>query len=162
MESLRVFLLLWKGSSLSFSPTAFLYYFRTREELDRYLEASQIRERAIERITNVIGTYDASAKLGFWFHVPLLIYILSLVPKFCWVHNLGFTKCRYNDLRLRIFSKYPQLFPEEVFISYCSTAILYMKLGPCILMARWFHYKHVGKVTSFHLKWPSSSYNSYG
>lgn len=41
------------------------------------MEASQIRERAIERITNVIGTY--------------------------------------NDLRLRIFSKYPDLFPEEVF-----------------------------------------------
>lgn len=67
VESLRVFLLLWKGSTLSFFPTASLYYFRTREELDRYLEASQIRERAIERVTNVIGTYDASAKLGFSF-----------------------------------------------------------------------------------------------
>ena len=29
---------------------------RTRTELDMYLEASQIRERAIERITNVVGT----------------------------------------------------------------------------------------------------------
>ena len=67
VESLRVFLLLWKGSTLSFFHTASLYYFRTREELDRYLEASQIRERAIERVTNVIGTYDASAKLGFSF-----------------------------------------------------------------------------------------------
>lgn len=64
-----------------FFPTASLYYFRTREELDRYLEASQIRERAIERVTNVIGTYDASA--WFFFHLPLLIYILSLVPMFC-------------------------------------------------------------------------------
>ncbi|KAK7818765.1 ribulose-1 [Quercus suber] len=66
-----------KGLLSVFFPTASLYYFRTREELDRYLEASQIRERAIERVTNVIGTY--------------------------------------NDLRLRIFSKYPHLFPEEVF-----------------------------------------------
>ncbi|KZV31358.1 ribulose-1,5 bisphosphate carboxylase/oxygenase large subunit N-methyltransferase, chloroplastic [Dorcoceras hygrometricum] len=51
--------------------------FRTRSELDRYLEASQIRQRAIERINDVTGTY--------------------------------------NDLKLRIFSKHPSLFPEEVF-----------------------------------------------
>lgn len=56
---------------------ALLFRFRTREELDRYLEASRIRERAIERVTNVIGTY--------------------------------------KDLRLRIFSKHPDLFPEQVF-----------------------------------------------
>ncbi|KAJ9169916.1 hypothetical protein P3X46_018059 [Hevea brasiliensis] len=62
-------------SALPRQPYSLLYW--TRAELDRYLEASQIRERAIERITNVIGTYD--------------------------------------DLRLRIFSKYPDLFPEEVF-----------------------------------------------
>ncbi|RYR30107.1 hypothetical protein Ahy_B01g054945 [Arachis hypogaea] len=48
---------------------------RPQAELDRYLEASQIRERAVDRINNVIGTY--------------------------------------NDLRLRIFSKHPDLFPEE-------------------------------------------------
>ncbi|TQD75908.1 hypothetical protein C1H46_038539 [Malus baccata] len=30
----------------------------TQEELDRYLEASQIRQRAIERVTNVVGTYN--------------------------------------------------------------------------------------------------------
>ncbi|KAJ8899372.1 hypothetical protein K2173_018346 [Erythroxylum novogranatense] len=62
-------------SALPRQPYSLLYW--TREELDRYLEASQIRERAVERITNVIGTY--------------------------------------NDLRLRIFSKYPHLFPEEVY-----------------------------------------------
>ncbi|KAK4845530.1 hypothetical protein QYF36_006169 [Acer negundo] len=62
-------------SALPRQPYSLLYW--TRAELDRYLEASQIRERAIERITNVIGTY--------------------------------------NDLRLRIFSKYPDIFPEEVF-----------------------------------------------
>ncbi|CAB4305010.1 unnamed protein product [Prunus armeniaca] len=62
-------------SALPRQPYSLLYW--TREELDRYLEASQIRQRAIERVTNVVGTY--------------------------------------NDLRLRIFSKYPALFPEEVF-----------------------------------------------
>lgn len=62
-------------SALPRQPYSLLYW--TRTELDTYLEASQIRERAIERITNVTGTY--------------------------------------NDLRLRIFSKYPHLFPEEVF-----------------------------------------------
>ncbi|XP_028780711.1 ribulose-1,5 bisphosphate carboxylase/oxygenase large subunit N-methyltransferase, chloroplastic isoform X2 [Neltuma alba] len=62
-------------SALPRQPYSLLYW--SQAELDRYLEASQIRERAIERINNVIGTY--------------------------------------NDLRLRIFSKHPSLFPEEVF-----------------------------------------------
>lgn len=62
-------------SALPRQPYSLLYW--TRSELDRYLEASQIRERAIERSSDVIGTY--------------------------------------NDLNLRIFSKYPALFPEEVF-----------------------------------------------
>ncbi|PSS16073.1 Ribulose-1,5 bisphosphate carboxylase/oxygenase large subunit N-methyltransferase [Actinidia chinensis var. chinensis] len=62
-------------SALPQQPYSLLYW--TRSELDRYLEASQIRERAIERINDVTGTY--------------------------------------NDLRLRIFSQYPDLFPEEVF-----------------------------------------------
>ncbi|XP_010252799.1 PREDICTED: histone-lysine N-methyltransferase setd3 [Nelumbo nucifera] len=62
-------------SALPRQPYSLLYW--TRSELDTYLVASQIRERAIERITDVTGTY--------------------------------------NDLRLRIFSKYPHLFPEEVF-----------------------------------------------
>lgn len=56
---------------------AYTYYYRTRSELDTYLVASHIRERAIERITDVTGTY--------------------------------------NDLRARIFSKHPNLFPEEVY-----------------------------------------------
>ncbi|XP_059661275.1 uncharacterized protein LOC132307503 [Cornus florida] len=62
-------------SALPRQPYSLLYW--TRSELDTYLEASQIRERAIERINDVTGTY--------------------------------------NDLKLRIFSKYPHLFPEEVF-----------------------------------------------
>ncbi|KAH9606652.1 hypothetical protein KSS87_013087 [Heliosperma pusillum] len=62
-------------SALPRQPYSLLYW--TRSELDRYLEASQIRERAIERSNDVIGTY--------------------------------------NDLKLRIFSKHPDLFPEDVF-----------------------------------------------
>ncbi|VFQ60523.1 unnamed protein product [Cuscuta campestris] len=62
-------------SALPRQPYSLLYW--TRSELDRYLEASQIRERAIERVNGVVGTY--------------------------------------NDLRLRIFSKHPELFPEELF-----------------------------------------------
>ncbi|KAK6116312.1 hypothetical protein DH2020_049939 [Rehmannia glutinosa] len=62
-------------SALPRQPYSLLYW--TRSELDRYLEASQIRQRAIERINDVTGTY--------------------------------------NDLRDRIFSKYPDLFPEKVF-----------------------------------------------
>ncbi|RVX08151.1 hypothetical protein CK203_017758 [Vitis vinifera] len=67
-------------SALPRQPYSLLYW--TRAELDKYLEASQIRERAIERINDVTGTY--------------------------------------NDLRLRIFSKHPHLFPEEVetFLDY--------------------------------------------
>uniref|UniRef100_A0A7C9CSB8 [Ribulose-bisphosphate carboxylase]-lysine N-methyltransferase n=1 Tax=Opuntia streptacantha TaxID=393608 RepID=A0A7C9CSB8_OPUST len=66
-----------KGVLSVSSATASLHGFRTRSELDRYLEASKIRERAIEMSNDVAGTY--------------------------------------NDLKLRIFSKYPDLFPEEVF-----------------------------------------------
>lgn len=62
-------------SALPRQPYSLLYW--TRSELDQYLIASQIRERAIERITDVTGTY--------------------------------------NDLKMRIFSKFPDLFPEEVF-----------------------------------------------
>nr|GMC70663.1 ribulose-1,5 bisphosphate carboxylase/oxygenase large subunit N-methyltransferase, chloroplastic [Ipomoea batatas] len=64
-------------SALPRQPYSLLYW--TRSELDRYLEASQIRERAIERVNDVIGTY--------------------------------------NDLRLKIFSKHPELFPEEVLVA---------------------------------------------
>lgn len=62
-------------SALPRQPYSLLYW--NRSELDQYLEASQIRERAIERVTDVTGTY--------------------------------------NDLRIKIFSKYPHLFPEEIF-----------------------------------------------
>ncbi|XP_042376287.1 ribulose-1,5 bisphosphate carboxylase/oxygenase large subunit N-methyltransferase, chloroplastic-like isoform X4 [Zingiber officinale] len=62
-------------TALPRQPYSLLYW--TLTELDTYLVASQIRERAIERITNVIGTYE--------------------------------------DLRLRIFSKHQDLFPEEVY-----------------------------------------------
>lgn len=123
------FSLFSEGLLSGFSSTAFLYHFRTREELDRYLEASQIRERAIERVTNVVGTYGQNVfylifllSLAFLL-VPLLIFVLTLILIFCQVYylliyeiNIFFSchLCRYNDLRLRIFSKHPDLFPEEV------------------------------------------------
>ncbi|TYJ21367.1 hypothetical protein E1A91_A08G059300v1 [Gossypium mustelinum] len=62
-------------SSLPREPYSLLHW--TRSELDRYLKASQIRLRAIERIADITGTFD--------------------------------------DLRRRIFSKHPHLFPKEVF-----------------------------------------------
>ncbi|KAL3502575.1 hypothetical protein ACH5RR_037024 [Cinchona calisaya] len=62
-------------SALPRQPYSLLYW--TQSELDRYLEASQIRQRAIERINDVTGTFD--------------------------------------DLKLRIFSKHTDLFPEEAF-----------------------------------------------
>ncbi|XP_077237626.1 rubisco methyltransferase family protein isoform X2 [Tasmannia lanceolata] len=62
-------------SALPRQPYSLLYW--TLSEIEMYLVASPIRERAIERITDVVGTY--------------------------------------NDLKVRIFSKYPHLFPEEVF-----------------------------------------------
>ncbi|KAG9448581.1 hypothetical protein H6P81_008546 [Aristolochia fimbriata] len=62
-------------SALPRQPYSLLYW--SQSELDMYLVASQIRERAIQRITDVTGTY--------------------------------------KDLQLRIFSKYPNLFPEEIF-----------------------------------------------
>ncbi|XP_068644007.1 ribulose-1,5 bisphosphate carboxylase/oxygenase large subunit N-methyltransferase, chloroplastic [Aristolochia californica] len=67
----------WKNyiSALPRQPYSLLYW--SQSELDMYLVASQIKERAIQRITDVTGTF--------------------------------------KDLQLRIFSKYPNLFPEEVF-----------------------------------------------
>ncbi|PKA51197.1 Ribulose-1,5 bisphosphate carboxylase/oxygenase large subunit N-methyltransferase, chloroplastic [Apostasia shenzhenica] len=62
-------------SALPRQPYSLLYW--TRLELDMYLVASAIRERAIERVLDVTGTY--------------------------------------NDLRDRIFSKRPSLFPQETF-----------------------------------------------
>ncbi|AQK54829.1 Rubisco methyltransferase family protein [Zea mays] len=62
-------------AALPRQPYSLLYW--TRAELDAYLVASPIRKRAIQRITDVIGTY--------------------------------------NDLRDRIFSRHPDLFPEEVY-----------------------------------------------
>ncbi|MBA0708688.1 hypothetical protein Golax_023784 [Gossypium laxum] len=64
-------------SSLPRQPYSLLYW--TRSELDRYLKASQIRLRAIERIADITGTFD--------------------------------------DLRRRIFSKHPHLFPKEIYLS---------------------------------------------
>nr|CAD1825327.1 unnamed protein product [Ananas comosus var. bracteatus] len=61
-------------AALPRQPYSLLYW--TRSELDTFLVASPIRKRAVERITDVTGTFI--------------------------------------DLKERIFSKHPDLFPEEV------------------------------------------------
>lgn len=58
-------------------PTASPYSFRAPSELDRYLEASQIRERAIERINSVTGTYA----------LVFIINIISLSGVWLLVYN---------------------------------------------------------------------------
>lgn len=105
-----------------------LCHFRSQAELDRYLEASQIRERAIERINSVIGTYGPIVCTLYFFWdllsvVSLFGISLTLMCFLDWIilclaiiTSMFFS--RYNDLRLRIFSKYPDLFPDEVIISY--------------------------------------------
>ncbi|XLU53663.1 hypothetical protein S245_048311, partial [Arachis hypogaea] len=58
-------------------------------ELDRYLEASQIRERVVDRINNVIGTYndlmlrifsECESSLSFSLEELLLLLLLLLLP----------------------------------------------------------------------------------
>ena len=53
--------------------------------------------------------------------------------------------CSYNDLRLRIFSKYPHLFPEEVFISYFLNCYTLCRIGWCISVT-WVITLYVGKL----------------
>lgn len=111
-----------KGLLSVFPSTVSLYRFRTRAELDRYLEASQIRQRAIERVTNVIGTYGSLPValvsylvIGLYAHITADLF-LSIQCSNLLLIIFFHVSCRYNDLRLRIFSKYPDLFPEEVLV----------------------------------------------
>jgi len=74
-------------SSLTSSPVEHLYHFRSQAELDRYLEASQIRERAIERINNVIGTYGPIVCTFYLFWD-----LFSVTPLFgSWPHSNVFS-----------------------------------------------------------------------
>lgn len=56
------------------------------------------------------------------------------VTRFLMIYVLCNLFCRYNDLRLRIFSQYPDLFPEEVPITFFVTIVLFIQvqLGPCM------------------------------
>ncbi|KAG6419636.1 hypothetical protein SASPL_121858 [Salvia splendens] len=93
----------WSNYIAALPRQPYSLFYWTRPELDRYLEASQIRQRSIERINDVTGTY------GF-------------------LHQMSF---QYIDLRDRIFSKHPDLFPAEVFNmeSYRSSfGILFSRL----------------------------------
>lgn len=86
--------------TLGFFPTASLCRFRTRAELDKYLEASQIRERAIERINDVTGTYDLLVSFSYvniyvlyssnWLQpelvsISLFVYMLNRKLNFTWL-----------------------------------------------------------------------------
>ncbi|RYR15582.1 hypothetical protein Ahy_B04g072417 [Arachis hypogaea] len=82
-------------------------HFKPQAELDRYLEASQIRERAIDRINNVIGTYESIVLYSF-----NLLCFIGYNPFSLLICAVPFSS-RYNDLMLKIFSKHPDLFPEE-------------------------------------------------
>ncbi|KAI3831717.1 hypothetical protein MKW92_047671, partial [Papaver armeniacum] len=88
----RILLLRWSNyiSALPRQPYSLLYW--TRSELDTYLVASQIRERAIERINNVTGTFEAQD-----------------------------------------FSKYPHLFPEEVFNMETFKMVMNLKIWRFVL-----------------------------
>lgn len=88
---------------------------------------------------DVVGTYDGVAIFSFFEAGCILltalagIYSQFSVPRLQKIlpYKLAYVfpfLCRYNDLRLRIFSKYPDLFPEEVVGQYFLTAILYVKL----------------------------------
>ena len=76
---LRSFSCLKRGKGLLsvLFPTVFLCHFRTRAELDKYLEASQIRERAIERINDVTGTYGLFSSFCLHF-LSLVICMIVL------------------------------------------------------------------------------------
>lgn len=68
-----------KGLLSVLFPTAFLYHFRTRAELDMYLEASQIRERAIERINDVTGTYGLFSSFCLHFFKPCGFHVCAIL-----------------------------------------------------------------------------------
>lgn len=78
-----------KGLCSVVCPTAYLIYFRTPSELDRYLEASQIRERAIERINSVTGTYGLVFVIISSTETWLLVYIYNLCRRLhsCMINN---------------------------------------------------------------------------
>lgn len=101
----------------------FLYNFRTRAELDRYLEASQIRERAIERITDVIGTYDSFAVLSF-FETSFIV--------------LNGLRCHTFPVKCLYFSQDIYFFLEE--IEY---------LFPLLVQIQWLTAQDIFQLSSF-------------
>ncbi|KAK4845532.1 hypothetical protein QYF36_006203 [Acer negundo] len=108
-------------SVLPEQPYSLLYW--TRAELDRYLEASQISERAIERITNVIGTYSIWKRSnGHLVRLPSMGGRVALVP---WAdmlnHNCKVETFLDYDKSTKgiVFTTDWQYQPgEQVFISY--------------------------------------------
>uniref|UniRef100_A0A803MVF0 Rubisco LSMT substrate-binding domain-containing protein n=1 Tax=Chenopodium quinoa TaxID=63459 RepID=A0A803MVF0_CHEQI len=83
-------------SALPRQPYSLLY--RTRSELDRYLEASQIRERAIERSNDIIGTFTIWRRLDG--------------------HLASFSHDWYDYLQWMVFISYGKKSNGELLLSY--------------------------------------------
>ncbi|KAJ6848106.1 ribulose-1,5 bisphosphate carboxylase/oxygenase large subunit N-methyltransferase, chloroplastic [Iris pallida] len=77
-------------SALPRQPYSLLYW--TREELDMYLAASQIRERAIERITDVTGTYNDLRTRIFSKHPQLFPEEVFNMDTFRWSFGILFSR----------------------------------------------------------------------
>lgn len=65
---------------------------RTRSELDQYLAASQVRERAIERINDVTGTYDDLKAQIFSKHPEIFPEKVFNMESFRWSFGILFSR----------------------------------------------------------------------
>ncbi|CAH9072858.1 unnamed protein product [Cuscuta epithymum] len=77
-------------SALPRQPYSLLYW--TRSELDRYLEASQIRERAIERVNDVVGTYNDLRLRVFCNHPELFPEEIFNMETYKWSFGILFSR----------------------------------------------------------------------
>ncbi|PAN07976.1 hypothetical protein PAHAL_1G377500 [Panicum hallii] len=77
-------------AALPRQPYSLLYW--TRAELDTYLVASPIRERAIQRITDVIGTYNDLRDRIFSKHSDLFPEEVYNIETFLWSFGILFSR----------------------------------------------------------------------
>ncbi|CAL5019316.1 unnamed protein product [Urochloa decumbens] len=77
-------------AALPRQPYSLLYW--TRAELDAYLVASPIRERAIQRITDVIGTYNDLRDRIFSKHSDLFPEEVYNIETFLWSFGILFSR----------------------------------------------------------------------
>lgn len=77
-------------SALPRQPYSLLYW--TRSELDTYLIASQTRQRAIERVTDVVGTYEDLKTRIFSKHPELFPEEVFNMEAFLWSFGILFSR----------------------------------------------------------------------